>query len=579
MDVKEDQDVPEEFLCPINHQIMQNPVMCSDGHNYEREAIEKAYGLRRISPLTNEEILPTVYPNIALRNSILDWKKNQHKHAKNPSTVAISKELERKVRAICFMQERHESKGALASLVCMMKDYGVFLSEFYVTKLLENYNGDEKDKDAFCKANVQIKEKAKKKIRMANSVVSYARARTTHLEKKVFDLKDAIDGLEFAVEKLNKKKRRAEEELEGRKRVSDVYVAEKEKNGGRVEKEKEEEGTNVINHKKRKFSTQEGYEGDEDGGDHNELHTENARDIIMESIEYYMTDEWRNITLWSTALHMKHPLAILVCKLKGWHQPENQLQNELAKVVIELESYANETTDTELACIAKIYVALHKCGDGTEDEHSEGIAMLIENAKSGCSLSMVLLAGLCRSVDEKRHWAKRALDAGHVAGGMCMALTYHDPDDLGPLKEDVELGKRVKQWMQASAEADVTRAQYWLARYVQSKIGCHASSVVTSVLSDAETHETSYKLYEMAAKKGHSAAMFEYGRSYIESSMMSATESSEALCLEEGLRWLRRSADRGYTYADEYIKKNVDNQIHRIVGPFSSAAGRVPLSQ
>ncbi len=34
-------EVPHEFLCPITHLIMVDPVSAEDGQTYEREAIEK----------------------------------------------------------------------------------------------------------------------------------------------------------------------------------------------------------------------------------------------------------------------------------------------------------------------------------------------------------------------------------------------------------------------------------------------------------------------------------------------------------------------------------------------------------
>ena len=32
-------EVPADFLCPITHSVMHDPVICADGHSYEREAI------------------------------------------------------------------------------------------------------------------------------------------------------------------------------------------------------------------------------------------------------------------------------------------------------------------------------------------------------------------------------------------------------------------------------------------------------------------------------------------------------------------------------------------------------------
>ena len=34
-------DVPKPFVCPITQEIMRDPVILSDGHTYEKTAIEK----------------------------------------------------------------------------------------------------------------------------------------------------------------------------------------------------------------------------------------------------------------------------------------------------------------------------------------------------------------------------------------------------------------------------------------------------------------------------------------------------------------------------------------------------------
>ena len=38
---KEDIEVGHQFLCPLTHLIMLEPTSATDGHTYEREAIEK----------------------------------------------------------------------------------------------------------------------------------------------------------------------------------------------------------------------------------------------------------------------------------------------------------------------------------------------------------------------------------------------------------------------------------------------------------------------------------------------------------------------------------------------------------
>ena len=32
-------EVPQPFLCPLRHVLMRDPVLCDDGHSYQREAI------------------------------------------------------------------------------------------------------------------------------------------------------------------------------------------------------------------------------------------------------------------------------------------------------------------------------------------------------------------------------------------------------------------------------------------------------------------------------------------------------------------------------------------------------------
>jgi len=67
--------VPDEFKCPITHDIMRDPVVASDGVTYERHAIEEhiirgnyyktADEFR--SPMSGVSIHPQVYPNRVLK--------------------------------------------------------------------------------------------------------------------------------------------------------------------------------------------------------------------------------------------------------------------------------------------------------------------------------------------------------------------------------------------------------------------------------------------------------------------------------------------------------------------------------
>ncbi|KAL7306022.1 hypothetical protein TKK_0001488 [Trichogramma kaykai] len=64
--------IPDEFLCPITHEIMREPVQCSDGFTYERAAINEWFLCGKFtSPMTNEPLATTgLMTNVQLRNAI-----------------------------------------------------------------------------------------------------------------------------------------------------------------------------------------------------------------------------------------------------------------------------------------------------------------------------------------------------------------------------------------------------------------------------------------------------------------------------------------------------------------------------
>lgn len=69
-----DSSAPHSFLCPINQEIMRDPVTCADGHSYERASIECWLATHNTSPKTGAE-LPNnaITPNHTLRNAIEEW--------------------------------------------------------------------------------------------------------------------------------------------------------------------------------------------------------------------------------------------------------------------------------------------------------------------------------------------------------------------------------------------------------------------------------------------------------------------------------------------------------------------------
>ncbi|XP_017537839.1 WD repeat, SAM and U-box domain-containing protein 1 isoform X1 [Pygocentrus nattereri] len=71
--------IPDEFLCPITHEIMKDPVIAADGYSYEREAIESWINTKsRSSPMTNLTLQTTLLtPNRTLKMAICRWTSSQ----------------------------------------------------------------------------------------------------------------------------------------------------------------------------------------------------------------------------------------------------------------------------------------------------------------------------------------------------------------------------------------------------------------------------------------------------------------------------------------------------------------------
>lgn len=97
-------DIPEEFVCPISYEIMQDPVIASDGQTYDRTSIVEWLKTRQISPLTNLPITTAgLVSNFALRAAIQRWMttsgaagaaitKPTSKNLAKPFTITVSKD-------------------------------------------------------------------------------------------------------------------------------------------------------------------------------------------------------------------------------------------------------------------------------------------------------------------------------------------------------------------------------------------------------------------------------------------------------------------------------------------------------
>ena len=92
------ENTPDEYICPISLEIMEDPVIAMDGHSYDRSHIEKWLSKSIISPKTGLE-LPNkqLIPNENLKRLIKDFVESQSQMAEKviaPLSLQISIEQE-----------------------------------------------------------------------------------------------------------------------------------------------------------------------------------------------------------------------------------------------------------------------------------------------------------------------------------------------------------------------------------------------------------------------------------------------------------------------------------------------------
>jgi ubiquitin-protein ligase len=76
-DVNVGKGAPRDFLCPILHSLISDPVQAADGHTYERDAITRWFRSNSTSPMTGGRIEnKTLTPNYNLRSQISEWLQN-----------------------------------------------------------------------------------------------------------------------------------------------------------------------------------------------------------------------------------------------------------------------------------------------------------------------------------------------------------------------------------------------------------------------------------------------------------------------------------------------------------------------
>jgi hypothetical protein len=70
-------EIPNQYICPITTEIMSDPVLLTDGHVYEKLAIQRWLLTRNTSPITNALVCKdTIIPCFALKSLIDEFISN-----------------------------------------------------------------------------------------------------------------------------------------------------------------------------------------------------------------------------------------------------------------------------------------------------------------------------------------------------------------------------------------------------------------------------------------------------------------------------------------------------------------------
>jgi hypothetical protein len=109
--------IPNEFLCPITTEIMKDPVMLTDGHVYEKQAIKQWLSNHDTSPMTKLKVDKNIIiPCFVLRKLIQDFISNSNcldtnqqlkkKHTKSKELLINNKPKRQPSRYNIFVKEQ-----------------------------------------------------------------------------------------------------------------------------------------------------------------------------------------------------------------------------------------------------------------------------------------------------------------------------------------------------------------------------------------------------------------------------------------------------------------------------------------
>ncbi len=105
------EEAPDDLRCPISYELFEDPVLASDGFNYERRQIEKWFENHRTSPKTNARLKHRrIYPNHLLRARCLEWK------ASHSTDAGLKKQLKAFTGALLTAETSVEALSAVQKI-------------------------------------------------------------------------------------------------------------------------------------------------------------------------------------------------------------------------------------------------------------------------------------------------------------------------------------------------------------------------------------------------------------------------------------------------------------------------------
>ncbi|GLJ46221.1 hypothetical protein SUGI_0973790 [Cryptomeria japonica] len=136
------------FTCPLSKEIMEDPVDLVSGHTFDRQAIsEYLCKGKRTCPVSGQELESfELKPNLALKNSIKEWKErnmeNKLQHATSNITSKNSHEVNRALQDLDSLMEKPRNrvliaeKGLIPTIVHALKTSGGSINTCIALKCL-----------------------------------------------------------------------------------------------------------------------------------------------------------------------------------------------------------------------------------------------------------------------------------------------------------------------------------------------------------------------------------------------------------------------------------------------------------